>query len=103
MKNNERLTYDDVSNTIQIFGRLDFSISKEFDDWFKSLPQGNAINVDFSYCNYIDSTGIGALLNLKAYTDTYGSNVTFLNCNDVVWGILKIAHFHKFIDIKKKR
>ena len=102
MNDNERLSYDDVSNVIQIFGRFDFSISKEFGERVDSLPQGKAINVDFSYCNYVDSAGVGALLALRMHADPTGSNITLLNCNDLVLEILKIGDIHKFFDINEK-
>jgi anti-anti-sigma factor len=102
MSDIERLIYNRDTNTIQLFGRFDFSISQEFGELIRNIQFDVAIIVDFSYCNYIDSSGVGALLNLKMRADPYGSDITLLNCNDVVLEILKIANFQKFFDIKNQ-
>lgn len=95
-----RLTYDDLSHTIQIFGRFDFSISKEFDNLVQKVSIDQGVGIDFSYCNYIDSAGIGALVRLKVDTDELDSNIRLLNCKDTVLETLKIADFYKLFHLE---
>ena len=102
MSGEPRITYDSVSNTINIFGRFDFTVSNKFFELAKDLAQDEAVNVDLSYCNYIDSSAIGALLDLKRYTGSLNSKINLINCKDFVLEILKIADFHKLFNINQK-
>ncbi len=86
--------------TIKVTGRFDFSNHQEFIKAYKDEPKGekNYI-VELSDAEYMDSSAMGMLLQLREYSTKQKDCVVLANCNDAIHEILRIANFHKIFTV----
>lgn len=86
--------------TIQVSGRFDFSLHQAFIDSCQHYPKGEKrFVVDLAETDYMDSSAMGMLLQLREYAVEDGSRIKLINPNDTVRKILGIANFNKLFDI----
>jgi anti-anti-sigma factor len=84
--------------TIQVSGRFDFATHQEFMRAYKEHARGEKeFVVDLKNAEYLDSSAMGMLLQLRDYGK--GADVRILNGNDAVREILRIANFEKLFSI----
>ena len=87
--------------TIKVTGRFDFSTHKAFITAYKEYPKGEKdFIVDLSSAEYLDSSAMGMLLQLREYSSKKPSSVVLSNGNAAIREILKIANFEKLFTIK---
>jgi len=97
-----RSHYEAESRTmnIEVNGRFDFKMVNAFKESYgnHSEPVDNIV-VDFRETEYMDSSGLGMLLNLKrqANEDTV---ITLTNCRPQIKKILMISRFDKKFTIQ---
>ena len=85
---------------ISIKGRFDFTCHQEFVKSYQAFPQGEKkYAVDLSRTEYMDSSAMGMLLQLREYASR-AARVSLLNGNENVRDILRIAHFDKLFNIE---
>lgn len=85
--------------TIKMQGRFDFSIHQDFVKVYKEYSRGEkSFVVDLSGADYMDSSAMGMLLQLRDY-GVKGSKVELVKANDSIKEILRIANFDKLFDI----
>ena len=85
--------------TISVSGRFDFSAHQEFINSYRDLPKGEKqFVVDLSATEYMDSSAMGMLLQLREHADKAG-RVALVNANANIQEILKIANFDKLFDV----
>jgi len=90
---------DNSTVTIKVAGRFDFSCHQEFSGAYRTYPKGEKqFIVDLAATEYMDSSSMGMLLQLKEYSDQ-SKQVLLINGNDGVRDILRIANFDKLFDI----
>lgn len=86
--------------TIEISGRFDFGAHQDFSKVFRQYPRGGrAFVVDLSNTDYMDSSALGMLLQLRDYSDRAAGGVTLANSNAGIREILRIANFEKLFTI----
>ncbi len=86
--------------TIHVSGRFDFSCHHSFQQEYKNYPKGEKRFVlDLSATEYMDSSAMGMLLQLREHAINAERNVTLSNANESVRAILKIANFDKLFTI----
>jgi len=86
--------------TIHVSGRFDFSCHQPFVDGYRNYPKGEKrFVVDLGETEYMDSSAMGMLLQLRDHTSKDGGGVSLINANESVREILKIANFHKLFDV----
>lgn len=91
---------DKKTITLHISGRFDFSCHKGVIEAYKVYPKGEKrFVVDLSKTEYMDSSAMGMLLQLREYSSNDGVNVSLINAQESVLEILKIANFDKLFDI----
>ena len=84
--------------TIQVSGRFDFATHQEFMRAYKEHPRGEKrYVVDLKNAEYLDSSAMGMLLQLREYGN--GEEVKILNGNEAIREILRIANFDKLFAI----
>lgn len=84
--------------TIQVSGRFDFAMHQEFMSAYKEHPRGEkAFVVDLKNAEYLDSSAMGMLLQLRDYGK--GAEVKIQNGNEAVREILRIANFDRLFSI----
>ncbi len=85
--------------TIHLTGRFDFSTHRDFVGAYKEYPKGEvAFIVDLKGADYIDSSAMGMLLQLREYSKS-NKDVRLINGNDGIREILRIANFDKLFSI----
>ena len=82
--------------TISIRGRFDFNILQEFRDSYSSLAGSDSqFSVDLAETEYIDSSALGMLLNMKNHLGSEDCTIEIRNCQPNLMKIFTIAHFDK--------
>ncbi len=82
--------------TISISGRFDFNILQEFRDSYSELAGSNSsFTVDLAKTDYIDSSALGMLLNMKNHLGSEDCAIEIRNCQPNLMKIFSIAHFDK--------
>ncbi|MCW8889113.1 MAG: STAS domain-containing protein [Sedimenticola sp.] len=90
---------DQQKVTIGVVGRFDFSCHQEFSGAYKQFPKGERqFTVDLAGTEYMDSSSMGMLLQLKEHASSE-ERVVLSNANESVKEILQIAHFDKLFSI----
>ena len=90
----------DGSNVvIKVTGRFDFSCHQEFSEIFKIYqPVEKGYVVDLSETDYMDSSALGMLLQLREHADK-SSGVSLINGSEGVTEMLRVANFDKLFII----
>lgn len=85
--------------TIEVSGRFDFTCHQAFLDAYKGFPKGEKhFIVDLSQADYMDSSAMGMLLQLREHGD-HEAGVSLVNGNADVREILRIANFDKLFAV----
>jgi anti-anti-sigma factor len=86
--------------TISVSGNFDFSSHRDFIDAYKQYEKHQKrFVVDLNKAEYMDSSALGMLLQLKEYSKG-GDSVVISNPNDDVTKILQIAKFDQLFKIR---
>ncbi|MGR6874427.1 STAS domain-containing protein [Pseudomonas sp. HK3] len=81
---------------IAIKGRFDFNILEEFRDAYSEKQgAGDKFVVDLAQTEYIDSSALGMLLNMKNHLGAEDRQIEIKNCQPNLMKIFSIAHFDK--------
>jgi HptB-dependent secretion and biofilm anti anti-sigma factor len=100
MSINSTLSGDETTVTIKVAGRFDFSTHQDFVQAYKGFSKGEkSYVVDLAGAEYMDSSAMGMLLQLREY-NRLGEQVVLSNSNDAVADVLKIANFGKLFTIE---
>ncbi|MCU7922167.1 MAG: STAS domain-containing protein [Candidatus Thiodiazotropha sp. (ex Dulcina madagascariensis)] len=100
MSISSELSSDEKSVTIKIAGRFDFSIHQEFMQAYKTFPKGEKhFVVDLTNAEYLDSSAMGMLLQLREHSAGQSDSVVLKNGNEAVQDVLRIANFGKLFTI----
>ncbi len=95
------LSPDEKCVTLVIVGRFDFSTHQEFMQAYKAFPKGEKeFVVDLAHAEYLDSSAMGMLLQLREHNAKESSGVILRNGNEAVQEILRIANFGKLFTIQ---
>lgn len=82
--------------SISIKGRFDFSILQEFRDAYSDkVDSGSTFVVDLAQTEYIDSSALGMLLNMKNHLGIADREIEIHNCQPNLMKFFNIAHFDK--------
>ncbi len=93
------LSADRKEKTIRIDGRFDFTAHQDFVKAYKEDPKGDkSYVVDLKNTEYMDSSAMGMLLQLREYAAKNG--VALKNANDTIMEVLRIANFGKLFQIQ---
>ena len=96
------LTYsvlDDKSVKIQISGRFDFNLHKDFRKAYEEFPPASKFVVDLAQAEYIDSSALGMLLLLRDHAGGDKASIEITHCSQDIYKVLKIANFHQLFNI----
>ena len=85
--------------TIKVSGRFDFSAHQDFLSSYSKVPKGEkAFVVDLSSTEYMDSSAMGMLLQLREHADK-SSQIKLVNASANIQEILRIANFDKLFQL----
>jgi anti-anti-sigma factor len=77
-----------------------FDLNQHFRAAYKAHPPATPFVVDLTQAGYMDSAGLGMLLQLREFAGGSQSRVTIRGCNEVLREILKIANFERLFQIQ---
>lgn len=94
------LSDDGKKVTITVSGRFDFSSHQDFIKAFKDHPKGEKnFVVDLSSAEYMDSSAMGMLLQMREHSAKACDCMVLANGNEVIQEILRIANFGKLFTL----
>ncbi len=77
---------------LSIEGNLESTTIKPFSDKVANIPGfGKNVEIDLGLVDYIDSSGIRALLTLSKKMTEINKKLTIINCSDNIKRILKLS------------
>lgn len=88
---------DDVL-TIHLDNKFDFDYVEEFRDTYKNTDARSFV-IDFRNTEYMDSSGLGMLLNMRRHLGDGKVPVKLINCRPQVKKVLLISRFETKFDI----
>lgn len=89
--------------SIVLSGGIDYATQEEFKNAnMQALSAENVteIHVDFEQANFLDSSGIRALLVLQKGADAAGRSLVLMNCNEQLLDIFEIGGFDKIFTFR---
>ena len=98
------LSQDKSILTINIDGRFDFNLHKDFRELYSSYNVDNKVReyvIDLSDTKYMDSSALGMLLLLREYSGGDTGNIKIVGCNPEIQEILEISNFDRLFKIDK--
>ena len=87
---------------VTLGGRFDFNSHREFRsacDTALGDPEVRNIEIDFGRVDYLDSSALGMLLQLRERAAESSRPVKLANCSGIVGDVLKVANFGKLFAI----
>ncbi|WP_440053584.1 STAS domain-containing protein [Pseudoalteromonas sp. T1lg65] len=86
--------------TIQIRGKFDFNLVQSFRQAYAELHENTKkVVVDLRDTDYMDSSALGMLLNMKKTLGTSVDSIQISNCRPQLKKILQISRFDKKFEI----
>ncbi len=94
------LSVDESTVTIQIKGKVDFNLVQSFRQAYAQIePKTNKVIIDLRETDYMDSSALGMLLNMKKTIESQVQTIEISNCQPQLKKILQISRFDKKFDI----
>ncbi|RUO55327.1 MULTISPECIES: STAS domain-containing protein [Pseudidiomarina] len=95
------LSSDGKELTISIHGKFDFGVVHEFRRAYSSLgDEKPVVYIDLRNTEYLDSSALGMLLNMRKAIINQVESVAIINTNPQVKSILEISRFDKLFKIE---
>ncbi len=97
----ERIDYHTIIFKAGLPKRVDIDNSKDLWAFLKTLVAGGALKIyiDLSGVEYIDSSGIGVLINTAKLMRKQNGDIVLANATDPVRDIFKVINLENFIKI----
>ena len=90
---------------ISIFGDIDLynvtDTKKEIWDFIKTLDNKMRILLDFKNVKYIDSSGIGLLINIIVKLNANSKRICIVNVTNDVQKVLKLTSLNGFLPVEE--
>ncbi|MCB1875755.1 MAG: STAS domain-containing protein [Chromatiales bacterium] len=86
--------------TIAVDGRFDFADHQAFREAYARDARGSRkYEVDMRNAQFMDSSALGMLLQLRDHAGGQRDGVTITHCNEDIGEILRISNFHKLFEM----
>lgn len=85
--------------TIKIGKKLDYNCIQEFRSSYTNNKDQKNVTIDFSETEYIDSSALGMILNMRQDYGEVDGKICLSNCRLHLKKIFKISSFHKHFRI----
>ncbi|MBB1486832.1 STAS domain-containing protein [Oceanospirillum sediminis] len=89
-------------SVMRLNGRFDFNSHKVFRESYQKLLDDSSVKsiaMDLSQVEYLDSSALGMLLQLKEKADSSNKVLKLQNCSQLAKDVLAIANFDKLFEI----
>jgi anti-anti-sigma factor len=85
--------------SLRIHSDFVFDVNREFRDAYQALPPHTRFTIDMTQTNYMDSAGLGMLIQLREYAGQDNSRIRLIGVNDTIRNILNVANFSRLFEI----
>lgn len=100
MSVSRHVSSDGKDLTLSIRGKFDFSMVNDFRRAYSALDEATQhVYVDLRETEYLDSSALGMLLNMRKAISEYVNAIHIINCRPEVKTILDISRFDKLFVI----
>lgn len=100
MSLNKSLSPDSKTFTIHIQGKFDFNLVQDFRAAYADVGDSKPkVIIDLRDTEYMDSSALGMLLNMKKNLGEKASTIAITNCRPQIKKILQISRFDKKFEI----
>lgn len=82
-----------------IDGEFTFDLNRDFRDAYKTSPGKTRYTVDLGKTRYMDSAGLGMLVQLREFAGGSGGQVTIKGAHGATRKILEVANFGKLFKL----
>ena len=86
--------------TIEMPERFDFDIHADLRKTYQDKDSVNCFIINLGQTNYLDSSALGMLLQLREHAGNRNDSVKIINARDSVMEILNVANFDKMLTIE---
>ncbi len=87
--------------TLAIDGRFDFTLYRAFREAYTPFKEaGTTYVLDLAKADYMDSSALGMLLQLREHAGADTATIRIINCRPSLAKILKIANFQRLFAIE---
>jgi anti-anti-sigma factor len=90
---------EDNTTTITVQGDFVFDVNREFRDAYQASPPTNAFVVDLKDTAYMDSAGLGMLIQLRDFAGGQAASIRLVGLNDTIRTILNVANFSRLFEL----
>lgn len=95
----KKISDDGREMTLFLPEKFNFEIHGEFRDAYITEKKAKSMIVDMNKTNYMDSSALGMLLQLKEHAEKCNSKISVKNVHHNIMQIMQIAHFDKLFNI----
>ena len=101
MSVSQHVSVDGMRVQINVTGRFDYRVSRDFRDAYRHIPgrDGIAYHVDLKDVDFMDSSALGMLLLLREHAKCRGGEVVIEHPSESIDKILKVANFEQLFEI----
>lgn len=85
--------------TIKLDGKFDFDSVQPFRDAYSSYKDCRNFLIDFRDTDYMDSSGLGMLINMRRELGEEQATIKLVNCRPQIKKVLLISRFDKYFEI----
>jgi anti-anti-sigma factor len=85
--------------TIKLGTRFDFDLVQKFREAYSNTDDIKHISIDFRDTEYMDSSGLGMLINMQRSLEKQITKIKLINCRPQVKKVLLISRFDKYFEI----
>ncbi len=88
---------------IEVSGRFDFNVHREFREAYENLDkemEDPKYIINLGGTDYMDSSALGMLLLLREYAGGNGANISITKCREEIREILNISNFHLLFNVE---
>ena len=102
MSVNQSVSFDGKTVRIDVKGRFDYKVSKDFREAYRHIPgrDGIAYHVDLKDVDFMDSSALGMLLLLREHAISRGGVVIIQHPSETIDKILRVANFEQLFEIE---
>ena len=90
---------DGTTLTLFLPEKFDFKLFSDFRSSYEKEEKVGKTILDMHKTQYMDSSALGMLLQLKEHADKNKGKISLRNVNKNISDILHVAHFHKLFSI----
>ena len=102
MSVSQKVSIDGKRVHININGRFDYKVSKDFRDAYCHIPgrEGVSYHVDLKDVDFMDSSALGMLLLLREHAQCRGGEVIIEQPGESIEKVLRVANFDQLFAIE---